>query len=121
MSSDKEEVVPRSLSLHRPDDHQSDSVCAANSSPDGDDEDEDFINARVGVTVSLHGNNNPHLAIEDVAFTNNDDDEVATTTQQKSRATNFSENEILILARAWIKVSTDPATGTDQKSAAFWQ
>ena len=114
-------VHPLSLSPHRPDDHQHDSVRVADSSPDDDNEDEDFINAHVGVAVSLHGNNNPHLAIEDVAFTNNDDDEVATTTQQKSRATNFSENEILIRARAWIKVSTDPATGTDQKSAAFWQ
>lgn len=37
-----------------------------------------------------------------------------------SRASNYNENEILILAHAWVQVSTDPATGTDQKSAHFW-
>ena len=37
-----------------------------------------------------------------------------------SRATNYNENEILILARAWVQASTDPAVGTDQKSAHFW-
>ena len=27
----------------------------------------------------------------------------------------------MILARAWVKFSTDQATGTDQKLASFWQ
>jgi len=37
-----------------------------------------------------------------------------------SRVTNYHENEVLILARAWFQVSTDPAVGTDQKSGHFW-
>ena len=41
-------------------------------------------------------------------------------TSLRSRSSNYNENEILILARAWVQVSTDPATGTDQKSAHFW-
>jgi len=120
MLSDLEEVAPCSLPPHRHDYHQHDAACTTNSSPD--DEDEDFINDPVDVTASVHGNSTPHLAIhEDIAFTNNDNVEVATTTQQTSRVTNYSENEILILACVWIKVSTDPAARTDQKSAAFWQ
>jgi hypothetical protein len=38
----------------------------------------------------------------------------------RSRASNYNENEILILAHAWVQVSTGPAIGTDQKSAHFW-
>jgi hypothetical protein len=80
MSSGKEEVAPCSLPPHFPDHHHRDPVRAVDSSPDDDNEDEDFINDPIGVAVSVHGNNNRHLAIdEDVTFKNNDEEEVATT------------------------------------------
>jgi hypothetical protein len=44
-------------------------------------------------------------------------DDVIVSTQ--TRTTNYTENEILILACARVKVSTDPVTRTDQKSATF--
>ena len=53
--------------------------------------------------------------IEDNAIT----DDVLSSTQ--TRASNNSENEILILACVWIKNSANLATGKDQKSVTFWK
>jgi hypothetical protein len=40
--------------------------------------------------------------------------------EQPARKSNFTAEEILLCARAYMIVSEDPATGTDHKSAAFW-
>ena len=38
----------------------------------------------------------------------------------KSRNKNFSENEDILLVKAWLNTSTDPIPGTNQKRAAYW-
>ena len=40
--------------------------------------------------------------------------------KKASRTCQFSGNKILLLARAWIKVSTNSITSNNQKDRAFW-
>jgi hypothetical protein len=40
--------------------------------------------------------------------------------KKPSRSSQFSGNEILLLARAWIQVSTNSITSNNQKDRAFW-
>ena len=40
--------------------------------------------------------------------------------KKSSRSSQFSSNEILLLARAWIQVSTDAMISNNQKDKAFW-
>jgi len=40
--------------------------------------------------------------------------------KKSSRSSQFSSNEILLLARAWKQVNTDAVTSNNQKDKAFW-
>ena len=42
------------------------------------------------------------------------------TKKKAPRSSQFSANEILLLARAWIQVSTNSITSNNQKDRAFW-
>ncbi len=76
-------------------------VAARGSDADRSDPESNNVSKDSGGDTIHHDNNNNRTSL-------------------RLRASNYNENEILILARAWVQVSTNPATGTDQKSAHFW-
>ena len=116
-NSSEGEVVPCSLAPHYDTNHHIAEI--NNVAPRGGDTNGSDIESD---TVS--NDNEEDDKYHDKDHNNNMDnsDDVLLTSQIIfcSRATNYNENEILILAHAWVQVSTGPAIGTDQKSAHFW-
>ena len=113
--SSEAEVVPCSLATHHGTNRHITEI--NNATPhvgdtDGSDIESDHISKDNGEDTDYHN--------KDYNDMDNSDDVLVTNPTIRSRATDYNKNEILILACAWVQVSTDPAVDTDQKSVHFW-
>jgi hypothetical protein len=109
--SSEGEVVPCSLAHHHHTNHhiaEINNVVSLGGDTNGSDIESDNVSKDNEEDDDYHDKDNDNMD-------NSDDVLLTSQTIFCSRATNYNENEVLILARAWVHVSTDPAVGTDQK------